>query len=107
MPGKKIKPHRLKVTRKARCQQPLPRVTRGKLHRRSLRPIQPKRLAKRGERPRRDKHIDASPRAECGHANRAIEFGQFTADRFFLYLSQRGTGASVYTKLSEFPFSIS
>lgn len=39
--------------------------------------------------------------------HRAIEFGQFTADRFFLYLSQRGTGASVYTKLSEFPFSIS
>lgn len=34
-----------------------------------------------------------------------IDFGQFTADRFFLYLSQRGSGGSVYTKLSEFPFS--
>ncbi len=37
--------------------------------------------------------------------HREIEFGEFTADRFFLYLSQRGSGGSVYTKLSEFPFS--
>jgi 2'-5' RNA ligase len=33
------------------------------------------------------------------------EFGSFTADRFHLYLSKPGPGGSVYTKLSEFPFS--
>jgi 2'-5' RNA ligase len=34
------------------------------------------------------------------------DFGSFTADRFYLYLSKPGPGGSVYTKLSEFPFSI-
>jgi 2'-5' RNA ligase len=33
------------------------------------------------------------------------EFGSFTADRFFLYLSKPGAARSVYTKLSEFPIS--
>ena len=33
------------------------------------------------------------------------EFGEFIADRFFLYLSKPGPAGSVYTKLSEFPFS--
>ena len=35
----------------------------------------------------------------------AADFGAFTADRFFLYRSERGSGGSVYTKLSEHPFS--
>jgi len=33
------------------------------------------------------------------------DFGSFSADRFYLYLSKPGPGGSVYTKLSEFPFS--
>jgi len=33
------------------------------------------------------------------------EFGSFTADRFYLYRSERGPGGSVYTKLAEYPFS--
>jgi 2''-5'' RNA ligase len=33
------------------------------------------------------------------------DFGSFTADRFFLYLSKPGASGSVYTKLSEFPFT--
>lgn len=33
------------------------------------------------------------------------DFGSFTVDRFYLYLSKPGPGGSVYTKLSEFPFS--
>jgi len=33
------------------------------------------------------------------------EFGAFEADRFYLYLSKPGPGGSVYTRLSEFPFS--
>jgi 2'-5' RNA ligase len=33
------------------------------------------------------------------------EFGAFTADRFFLYRSEREPGGSVYTKLAEYPFS--
>jgi len=35
------------------------------------------------------------------------EFGSFVADRFYLYLSKPGPGGSVYTKLSEFPITIS
>jgi 2'-5' RNA ligase len=34
----------------------------------------------------------------------SLEFGAFTADRFFLYRSQLNPKGSVYTKLSEFPF---
>ena len=33
------------------------------------------------------------------------EFGEFTADRFYLYQSQPRPTGSVYTKLAEFPFS--
>jgi 2'-5' RNA ligase len=33
------------------------------------------------------------------------DFGTFAADRFYLYLSKPGPAGSVYTKLSEFPFS--
>jgi 2'-5' RNA ligase len=35
----------------------------------------------------------------------AQELGRFTASRFFLYRSRLQPGGSVYTKLSEFPFS--
>jgi 2'-5' RNA ligase len=35
----------------------------------------------------------------------AEEFGAFTANRFHLYLSQRGPSGSVYTKLEECPFT--
>jgi 2'-5' RNA ligase len=35
----------------------------------------------------------------------SLEFGAFTADRFFLYQSQLNPKGSVYTKLSEFPFA--
>ena len=34
----------------------------------------------------------------------SLEFGSFTADRFYLYRSQPGSAGSIYTKLSEFPF---
>ena len=34
------------------------------------------------------------------------DFGSFVADRFYLYLSKPGRSGSVYTKLSEFPFTI-
>ena len=34
-----------------------------------------------------------------------LEFGSFTADRFYLYLSQMQRAGSVYTKLSEFPLA--
>ena len=37
----------------------------------------------------------------------APEFGSFLADRFHLYLSKPGRSGSVYTKLSEFPFTTS
>ena len=33
------------------------------------------------------------------------DFGSFAAGRFFLYLSKPGRSGSVYTKLSEFPFT--
>jgi 2'-5' RNA ligase len=33
------------------------------------------------------------------------DFGSFAADRFYLYLSKPGRSGSVYTKLSEFPFT--
>ncbi len=35
----------------------------------------------------------------------SLDFGRFTADRFFLYLSRPGAGGSVYTKLAEFPLT--
>jgi len=36
----------------------------------------------------------------------SLEFGRFTADRFFLYRSQTAPSGSVYTQLAEFPFRI-
>lgn len=35
----------------------------------------------------------------------SLEFGAFTADRFFLYRSQTAPSGSVYTKLAEFPLA--
>jgi len=35
----------------------------------------------------------------------SLEFGRFTADRFFLFRSRTAPSGSVYTKLSEFPLS--
>ncbi len=35
----------------------------------------------------------------------SADFGEFSADRFFLYRSKLGATGSVYTKLAEFPFS--
>ena len=34
----------------------------------------------------------------------SVEFGSFSADRFYLFRSQPGPAGSVYTKLSEYPF---
>ena len=35
----------------------------------------------------------------------SLEFGAFTADRFYLYQSQTSPAGSVYTKLAEFPLA--
>jgi 2'-5' RNA ligase len=35
----------------------------------------------------------------------AVEFGSFSATRFFLYRSQPGAAGTIYTKLSEYPFA--
>ncbi len=35
----------------------------------------------------------------------SLDFGNFVADRFYLYLSRQQAGSSVYTKLAEFPLS--
>jgi len=35
----------------------------------------------------------------------SLDFGRFTADRFFLYRSQLSRAGSVYTKLAEFPLA--
>jgi 2'-5' RNA ligase len=35
----------------------------------------------------------------------SVDFGAFLADRFCLYRSQPGSAGSVYTKLSEYPFT--
>jgi 2'-5' RNA ligase len=34
-----------------------------------------------------------------------VEFGSFPADRFYLYRSQPGSAGSIYTKISEYPFT--
>ncbi|HXA64775.1 MAG TPA: RNA 2',3'-cyclic phosphodiesterase [Bryobacteraceae bacterium] len=34
----------------------------------------------------------------------SVEFGNFLADRFYLFRSQPGPAGSIYTKLSEYPF---
>lgn len=52
-----------------------------------------------------------SQQASLADLERAIaglesaEFGTFQADRFYLYMSKAGPKGSVYTKMSEFPFS--
>lgn len=35
----------------------------------------------------------------------SLDFGRFTADRFFLYHSKTAPSGSVYTRLAEFPFA--
>ena len=35
----------------------------------------------------------------------STEFGAFTAGAFYLYLSERGPGGSIYTRLAEFPLA--
>ena len=35
----------------------------------------------------------------------SLEFGSFTATRFYLYLSQRTSAGSIYSKLAEYPLS--
>ena len=49
--------------------------------------------------------LDLQPLREAIAAQPSLEFGQFPADRFFLYRSQLHPTGSVYTKLAEFPFS--
>jgi 2'-5' RNA ligase len=52
--------------------------------------------------------IDLEPlrRAIGGEtARNGLDFGEFEARSFFLYLSRLQAGGSVYTKLAEFPFS--
>ena len=34
----------------------------------------------------------------------SVEFGNFLADRFYLFRSQPGAAGSIYTKISEYPF---
>ena len=46
----------------------------------------------------------AAPALTLGLPER-VDFGSFVADRFYLYLSKPGPAGSVYTKLSEFPFT--
>ena len=48
--------------------------------------------------------VDMQPLREAIAAMPSLDFGQFTIDRFFLYLSQLRRSGSVYTKLAEFPF---
>ncbi len=49
--------------------------------------------------------IPMQPLREAIAALPTLEFGSFEADRFHLYQSRRQSSGSVYTKLSEFPFS--
>jgi len=48
--------------------------------------------------------LDLQPLRETIAAMPALDFGQFTVDRFFLYRSKLHPTGSVYTKLAEFPF---
>jgi 2'-5' RNA ligase len=45
------------------------------------------------------------PALTLGLEDVEADFGSFVADRFYLYLSKPGRSGSVYTKLSEFPFT--
>lgn len=56
-------------------------------------------LARIKERP------NLQPLREAIAALPSLEFGEFTADRFFLYQSRLSPSGSVYTKLAEWTFS--
>ena len=47
--------------------------------------------------------VDLQPLREAVAALPSLEFGEFGAGSFYLYLSRLGPGGSVYTKLAEFP----
>ena len=49
--------------------------------------------------------VNMQPLREAVAALPSLDFGRFTADRFFLYLSRLQPTGSVYTKLAEFTFS--
>lgn len=49
--------------------------------------------------------VDLDPLKKAVLSEGALDFGHFQADRFFLYQSQLQPGGSVYTRLSEFPFT--
>ncbi len=49
--------------------------------------------------------IAMQPLREAIAALPSLEFGEFVADRFFLYHSRLSPSGSTYTKLAEFPFS--
>ena len=49
--------------------------------------------------------LNLQPLREAVAALPSFDFGRFTADRFFLYLSRLHPAGSVYTKLAEFTFS--
>lgn len=48
--------------------------------------------------------LDLQPLRETIAGLPSLDFGQFSVDRFFLYLSRLRPTGSVYTKLAEFPF---
>jgi 2'-5' RNA ligase len=48
---------------------------------------------------------DPAPALTRGLPEVEPDLGSFVADRFYLYLSKPGRSGSVYTKLSEFPFT--
>jgi 2'-5' RNA ligase len=49
--------------------------------------------------------LNLQPLRESIAALPSLDFGQFVADRFFLYQSRLGPKGSVYTKLAECKFS--
>ncbi len=49
--------------------------------------------------------LDLQPLREAIAALPSVDFGEFTADRFYLYQSRLRPGGSVYSKLAEFPFT--
>lgn len=49
--------------------------------------------------------VDLQPLRETIARLESPDFGEFTADRFYLYQSRLTPSGSVYTKLAEFPFA--
>lgn len=49
--------------------------------------------------------VPMQPLRETIAALPSLEFGEFTADRFFLYQSRLNPSGSVYTKVSEYPLA--